>query len=82
MQQGDTSIKPILQVIVSTSIFLCQTFFELTYNYKLYFIEDIRSTLGNLSTLNSLHHHKISLVHVVTLGEKLRFIFIVMLVRV
>lgn len=80
MQQGDTSIKPILQVIVSTSIFLCQTFFELTY--KLYFIEDMQSTLGNLSTLNSLRHHEISLVHVVTLGEKLGFIFIVMLVRV
>lgn len=76
MQQGDTSIKPILQVIVSISIFLCQTFFELTYNYKLHFIEDIQSTLGNLSTLNSLHRHKISPVHVVTLREKLGFIFL------
>ena len=65
MQQGDTSIKPILQVIVSTCIFL-SNIFELMYNYKLHFIEDIQSTLGNLSALNSLHHHKISPVHVVT----------------
>lgn len=81
MQQGDTSIKPILQVIVSTCIFL-SNIFELIYNYKLHFIEDIQSTLGNLSAVNSLHHHKISPVHVVTLREKPGFIFTFMLVRV
>ena len=75
MQQGDTAIKPILQVIVSTYIFLCQTFFKLTYNYKLHLTEDIQSTLGNVSTLqNSLHHHKNSPVHVVTLREEPGFI--------
>lgn len=76
MQQGDTSIKPILQVIVSTCILL-SNIFELIYNYKLHFIEDIQSTLGNLSALNSLHHQEISPVHVVTLERETGLYFYV-----
>lgn len=83
MQQGDTTIKPILQVIVSTYIFLCQTFFKLTYNYKLHLIEDIQSTSGSVSTWqNSLHHHKNRPVHVVTLREEPGFTFNVASARV